>query len=177
MNIDFSFLTWTKVWFEHTVSVLFDQETAGLGWWRRSPDVYWRDPDSIRSLLCWGRARSSANVTSPADEAPARGFPQPRFMNCCSHSDPGGRAVLLHIGNNLPALKKKEKLLSSEAGRLGWSTTLFESSGYATWLQWFCGGELFKEGYTRFKLLTSCTKTTVCTVNILYSKSHLTLLD
>lgn len=28
-------------------------------------------------------------------------------MSCCSHADPGGQAVLLRIGNNLLALKKK----------------------------------------------------------------------
>lgn len=73
MNIDFSFLTWTNVWFEHTGSVLFDQETAGLcddGGARMCIDVTQISFAHHR----WGRACTSANITSPADEASLAAF-------------------------------------------------------------------------------------------------------
>lgn len=81
MNIDFSCLTWTKVWFEHTVSVLFDQETAGLG-----DDGGARMCIDVTQILfthhCWGRARSSATVTSPGSRLPAAALVYEPLFSC-----------------------------------------------------------------------------------------------
>lgn len=64
LNIDLSFLTWTKVWFQtHSLGALWSggSETVDDG---GAPDVYWRDPD------CWGRSwRCSANVRRPSSSS------------------------------------------------------------------------------------------------------------
>lgn len=114
----------------NTVSVLFDQETAGLG-------------DDGGARMCIdvtqisfahrrrGRARSPSNVTSLADEA--------RLAASCGSCLGLWAAVLALtlVGGRFYCVLETtcwpwgETL--SEASGFGWSTTLFESSGYTTW--------------------------------------------
>lgn len=154
----------------HTVSVLFDQETARLcddGGARMCIDVTQISFAHHR----WGRARCSANVRSRRWRGPGSQLPAaaPRFMNCWSHADPGGRAVLLHIGSNLLALRRNF-FISGEQVRVKHNFVWeFRVHYLAVVVVVLC--ELIQEGNTRLKLLTSCTKLQCvllisCTVNL-----------
>lgn len=169
----FSYLNQSMIW-THTVSVLFDQETARLcddGGARMCIDVTQISFAHHR----WGRARCSANVRSRRWRGPGSQLPAaaPRFMNCCSHADPGGRAVLLHIGSNLLALRRNF-FISGEQVRVKHNFVWEFRVHYLA-----CSGFVWIDprGKHSVKAPDFLYKTTVCTVNILYSKSHLTLLD
>ena len=145
MNIDFSFsyLNQSMIW-THSLSALWSGDSGTL-WWRRKPGCVLTWPRFRTLITAEEELALPANVTSPTDEAPG---PLPAGALVLWTSV----LLLTLVGGRLYCIWEMTcwpwaETLSSEASRFGWSTTLFESSGYTTGVVVLC--EWFQEGNTR----------------------------